>query len=313
MTSQEQEFEKTGDEFLDSYLQEELEQEEVEAAEEEDDIDNDLMDYLLADDSDAEDIFENFGTYGLNETKRQFYNTNFKYDQNKANKLYEYTLGKTNNPILASAIIGNAITESNLNPEAVHDSGTGYGMFGHRDPQPGQGRKTGLLNYLNKNKNQPLEEAQIDYVLHELSTGYSGTLNKILNTKSPEQAAEIFANEFERPAKKYANIDKRKYYASKLYNKFQSGGALLKVYEAAQAADKQVGSFINSGFEMYKDLKSLSPIIGQVVSNTTSTLDTILGEQNQAKDTQKMLNSRLEPIYEEQLDDNIIKSKTSWI
>lgn len=283
----------TGDDFLDSFIEENESQENSLDNENEEEIDEDEAIISLFEDDEelANNIYNVYGREGLAQSAKQSY----AYNSKKANGLYEYALQETNNPILAAAIIGNAAAESNFNPHAIHDNNTGYGMFGHRDPKPGSGRKTQLLNYLKQNTHKPTEQAQIDFVLNELQTSYRPTLQKILNTRSPEEAAEIFAKEFERPNPKYANFSKRKHVAKQVYK-----GQVGTIISAVQSKDNEIGNAINKGFETYKNLKELGSVFAQGVSEGTSYLDSILSERNQILNENLLFDKLNVPIYEQQ-------------
>ena len=73
----------------------------------------------------------------------------------------------------AAGMVGNLIQESgkNLNTRAVHDGGTGIGIAGFRDPKPGQGRKTNLMNFARQRNMDPFDlKTQLSFVDHELRT-----------------------------------------------------------------------------------------------------------------------------------------------
>jgi hypothetical protein len=76
----------------------------------------------------------------------------------------------------ASALIGQALAESNLNPNAVHDGGTGYGIYG-----AGHGRATAMLDWLKKNGySRNSLEGQAKYMAHEAMSGRYGPSRRAL-------------------------------------------------------------------------------------------------------------------------------------
>ena len=54
----------------------------------------------------------------------------------------------------------------------------------------------------------------MEYLWEELNTTEKRALNKLRKASTVEEATEIFMNEFERPNKKYANLEKRIRYAN---------------------------------------------------------------------------------------------------
>ena len=60
---------------------------------------------------------------------------------------YNYYINNGFQPHQAAALVGNMQHESGFNPNAVHDNGTGIGVFGWRDPKQGEGRKTDLYTW----------------------------------------------------------------------------------------------------------------------------------------------------------------------
>lgn len=124
---------------------------------------------------------------------------------------YSYLVNSGEDKKVAAAVLGNAFTESGFNHQAIHDSGTGYGLFGHR-----LDRRDKLKQYIkNSAKAEPL--AQLDYTMKELKKDYPNTYRKMLAAPSVEEATSIFTDEFERPNKAYANKARRIGAAKKLY------------------------------------------------------------------------------------------------
>lgn len=112
-----------------------------------------------------------------------------------------YFIDKGYTPQQAAGIVGNLIQESGsgLNTTAVHDGGTGFGIAGFRDPTPGQGRKTNLLNFAKGSSADPRDLfTQLDFVHKELQ-GSEGAANRnLLRASDPASAATAFAG-YERP------------------------------------------------------------------------------------------------------------------
>jgi hypothetical protein len=94
------------------------------------------------------------------------------------NYAYQYFLKKGWAPHQAAALAGNAVAESgkSVNPTLAHDKvngvHTGLGIFGFRDPKPGVGRKTDLINYAKERGLDPMNrDTQLEFSDHELWQG----------------------------------------------------------------------------------------------------------------------------------------------
>jgi lambda family phage tail tape measure protein len=100
-------------------------------------------------------------------------------------------------PKVAAAIVGNFVKESGLNPKSVGDNGTSFG-FGqwHNERWDSLKQFAGKMGMTDGN---PL--AQVRFTMHELTTQYSGVLAAMKNAATPEEAARIFMNGYEKPAK----------------------------------------------------------------------------------------------------------------
>lgn len=119
----------------------------------------------------------------------------------------------------AAAITSNMKAESGFNPTASGDKGTSYGAFQWRDPTPGKGRKTNMLNWMKQNGKNPNDiYAQIDFAMFEGSQ--RGDLQKTVQSQDASSAAFSWAKNFERPKRVEA---KRMTYANKLMQ-YASGG-----------------------------------------------------------------------------------------
>lgn len=105
-------------------------------------------------------------------------------------------------PTHAVGVLASLEEESGFspNPGGSNDNGSAYGLFQHRDPKPGEGRKTNLFKHAGTDA--PSWTQQIDYALTEpemqdyLKQDYGGDVGK---------AADGFTRIFERP--KYADKD----------------------------------------------------------------------------------------------------------
>jgi hypothetical protein len=99
----------------------------------------------------------------------------------------------------ASMLVGQATAESSLNPNTVHDGGTGYGVYG-----AGRARRTGMLAWLAKNgfaKNSL--EGQMKYMAHEaMSSRYGPSRDALMraNPNNLEAGTRALTHNFESPA-----------------------------------------------------------------------------------------------------------------
>jgi hypothetical protein len=100
----------------------------------------------------------------------------------------------------AALLVGQAQAESNLNPNASHDQGTGYGIYGAR-----LGRRTAMLEWLKTNGYAPNSlEGQSKYMAHEAMTGKGyGVTRETLRRATPEtidRDSDVVTRNFESPA-----------------------------------------------------------------------------------------------------------------
>ncbi|MFH0776429.1 MAG: phage tail tip lysozyme [Patescibacteria group bacterium] len=103
-------------------------------------------------------------------------------------------LGLTNEQI--AGIIGNLQSESgiNLNPGAVGDSGTSFGIAQWHNE-----RWAKLNEFSNSNNMDPgTLRAQLGFLVYELQTSEAGALSRLQGARTPEEAANIFNAAFER-------------------------------------------------------------------------------------------------------------------
>ena len=110
----------------------------------------------------------------------------------------------------SSGILGNLQAESGLNTDIWGDNGTSYGLA-----QWHKSRYTNLFNFA-KAKSKPVNDldTQLEFLWHELQTSHNSAYKNLLATSTPEQAAEVFAKQFEK-MKTYSTV--REKYALKHY------------------------------------------------------------------------------------------------
>jgi hypothetical protein len=101
----------------------------------------------------------------------------------------------------AANLVGQAHMESGLDPNKTHDDGTGYGIYGARDPTPGKGRRTDMLRWLEKNgyaRNSA--EGQMRYMAHEAMTKFPATRQALISGAFGAGVTNLITKEFESPA-----------------------------------------------------------------------------------------------------------------
>lgn len=132
-----------------------------------------------------------------------------------AQKIYNYLVCKGLTPEQAAGIDGNFGLESHWNPNALNS----IGAFGIA--QWLGGRRTALENFA-KQQGKPANDlgVQLDYLWKELSTNADGfhTLDKVKQTASPDTAARVFENNYERSGG--AGMSQRIAYANQIYNQW---------------------------------------------------------------------------------------------
>ncbi|GEP08585.1 phage tail tip lysozyme [Methylobacterium gnaphalii] len=105
----------------------------------------------------------------------------------------------------AAHLVGQATMESGLDPNKTHDGGTGYGIYGARDPK-GWGdykgaRRSHMVKWLEKNgyaRNSA--EGQMRYMAHEAMSGSYPNTKRILMSGGGAEHTNTITREFEGPA-----------------------------------------------------------------------------------------------------------------
>lgn len=137
----------------------------------------------------------------------------------QANEMVNYLTSKGLKKEAAAGIVGNLMVESGLKTTASGDKNTSFGLAQWRDPIPGQGRWTNLKNFTsNRGLDINSVNGQLEYLIHELSTSHRSLLNKLQVSTSPEEAAELFRKDYEKPAPNIRMENLRKQHARKFYN-----------------------------------------------------------------------------------------------
>lgn len=138
----------------------------------------------------------------------------------QAKKAYNYYLNRGIKANVAAGIVGNLYKESGLNPNAVGDKGTAYGVAQWRGD-----RLSNLKKYASsKGRSYSDLDTQLDFILDE--QGENQVLS-LMGSQSPEVAAKTFADKYERPNPQYADYSTRSSVAKQL-GKMKLGGFVPK-------------------------------------------------------------------------------------
>lgn len=130
----------------------------------------------------------------------------------KAKQGIDFFVGKGLTRQQAAGIMGNLHAESGLNPNVKPgDKGTAHGIAQWRLE-----RYSALQNFAQQ-ANKPLNDynTQLEFVWHELTGSHAKALQKLRNAATIPEAAKIFSEHYERPAK-YET--KREIAASRFFN-----------------------------------------------------------------------------------------------
>jgi hypothetical protein len=157
----------------------------------------------------------------------------------QAKKAYNYYLNRGVKPNVAAGIVGNLYKESGLNPMAVGDKGTAFGVAQWRG-----NRLSNLKNYASsKGRSYTDLNTQLDFILDEQGENQVLTL---MGNQSPEVAAKTFADRYERPNPKYADYSTRSSVAKQL-GQMKLGGVIPKYVLGAGAIMGLVSQGMNLG------------------------------------------------------------------
>lgn len=96
---------------------------------------------------------------------------------------------------VAIGFAANVAVESGFNPAVdTGDGGHAWGLFQHND------RREAMVDWVTANYGDWRNpEGQIAFAMHELQTTERGAYEKIMQARSPEEAAELISRYFERP------------------------------------------------------------------------------------------------------------------
>lgn len=155
-----------------------------------------------------------------------------------ADYAFDYFLQKGYTPQAAAAAVGAFQQESgmDLDPLAVHDNGTGMGIAGWRDEEPGKGRKTNLLNWAEGQGLDPNDiDTQLGFFDYEITEGDERDAGDLLRNASTLEDAAAAMVHYERPQGYDRNdvtlangYDNRLANAQSLLESFTGNDALLQ-------------------------------------------------------------------------------------
>ena len=113
----------------------------------------------------------------------------------------------------ACGILGNMHVESSFNTSALGDNKTSIGLIQwHND------RMTRLFSWCKENNLDAMSvDGQLEYLWWEVNDDYTNLTKLLQSIQDPEEAAAVFAKDYERPA---VISTKRLSYARAYYNKF---------------------------------------------------------------------------------------------
>lgn len=159
-----------------------------------------------------------------------------------ADELRKKGVSPENLPFAVSALSGQVQAESKFNPSVEHDKGTGYGIYGARDPNPGRGRKTDMFNWLKQNGyDKDSAEGQARYMVNEAFGGkYPQTANALRNANKDNLSGvtSVLVDEFEAPAERRQNKIDRLGHTQRFLPEAQA--STLGVNIGSNASDDQI-------------------------------------------------------------------------
>ena len=114
--------------------------------------------------------------------------------QGAKKKAMEFFQSKGLNPYHAAGIVGNLLGESKLNHQAINPTSKAFGIA-----QWLGDRKKKLFKKYGEN---PTFDQQLEFVWEELNSSEKSAFDKLLQTKSVEEATNSFMKHFERPSQR---------------------------------------------------------------------------------------------------------------
>lgn len=138
-----------------------------------------------------------------------------------------YLLGKSKDPKIAAALLGNAWQESGLNPTIMgdQDRGGSFGLYQFN----AKGRKPAFDAWSQENQRDPnMADTQHDFVLWDLQNNFPKVWQAMQAAPTPEAASDVFMTGYERPDPAKANAANRRKKAIESFQMFQKPEAPAK-------------------------------------------------------------------------------------
>lgn len=177
----------------------------------------------LASQSDpAKVIWNAFIKAGFPEVSAAAWLGNLKAESNlKANNLqnsYEKSLGMDDETYTA------AVDSGAYSKTAFYNDKAGYGLA----QWTYWSRKKAMYEYIVERLKKSIgnTEAQVDFLLYELSISYSGLVTKLKNCKTVKEASDLILTQFEKPADQSDSVkNKRASYGAEYYDSFSGSSS----------------------------------------------------------------------------------------
>ena len=123
----------------------------------------------------------------------------------QARDIYDYLVNEKGvPPSKAVGVVASIEQESGFKVNTVHDGGTGYGLFGHRDPKGKSGRRSALFEHAGTQT--PSAKQQLDYLVTESEWKKYSAVDNGGNHRAD---AASFTKIVERPANKELRAQER--------------------------------------------------------------------------------------------------------
>lgn len=189
------------------------------------------------------------------------------------NQGMNFFTSKGYSPAQAAGIVGNLMHESGGNPDILHDSGKGYGLAGWNGD-----RRKALYQFTGTDR--PDINQQLAFVDYELRNSEPKAYQALQQAKSPEQAAQLFSQLYERPGRPMMN------------ERIAHSRKAMNAYAMGQASSMAAGPATPSGMP---DISQLD--MGQAIkSPDVSQLDmNQLVEGPEEKSVAQMVASKVAP------------------
>lgn len=140
-------------------------------------------------------------------------------DNENARAIYTYLKGKGLPDNVIAGIMGNLQAESQFNPAIGYgDGGTSGGLAQWHDEQPGVGRWSNLKNFaVNRQMDWKDLGTQLDFMVDEINKNYPDLIKK-MSSLSPNEAAILFHDTYERSKDNPEQKARRGTYADEIFN-----------------------------------------------------------------------------------------------